>query len=160
MHKPVVITHSIPRSGEPGAFGAVRKHDIHTGIDLYCQDNAEVRVIEEGRIVAIEAFTGSHADSPWWNDTWAVLVEGSSGVICYGEIRVYKSYEVGMQMYPGDCIGHVIPVLKQDKGVTPTTMLHFEVYRPGTMKTVWWHHGEPQPESLLDPTELVRKLYE
>lgn len=156
---PVAVSHPIPQEGEPGAFGAVRKYDIHTGIDLYTIPNEVVQVVEDGIIVAIEHFTGEDAGSPWWNDTWAILVESKSGVICYGEILPYAHFRVGMNVLCGEKLGMVIPVLKTYKGVNPTTMLHFELYTHGTRSTVWWHHGQPQPLNLLDPTPMIRSLY-
>jgi len=32
--------------GKEGQFGTVRKHDIHTGIDLYCRQGEEVYLIQ------------------------------------------------------------------------------------------------------------------
>jgi len=174
--KPVDIIQPVPQIGEPGAFGAVRKFDVHTGIDLYCEDGALVHAVEYGVIVKIEDFTGPDAGSPWWNPTKAILVEGASGVIVYGEIEPYESggvwtevygevrsdegWKVGDEVHPGDILGTVARVLKKDKGVTPTSMLHFELMKHGTRETFWWRHGDAQPEALLDPTELVRALYE
>lgn len=73
----------------PGSFGTVRKHDIHTGIDIYCHDGQYVIAVEDGEVVSIENFNGSHANppSPWWNNTKAVMIEGESGVVVYGEIK-------------------------------------------------------------------------
>ena len=53
---------------EPGWFGAVRKSDIHTGIDLYCEQGTQIVAVEDGVVVHIEGFTGPNADdpSPWW----------------------------------------------------------------------------------------------
>lgn len=159
MISPVHTSQAIPEPGSPGSFGAVRKHDVHTGIDLYCQPYERIFTVEAGTVVAVEKFTGEHADSPWWNNTWAVLIEGESGVICYGEGRFHYYIEPGYEVVEGEDLGVVERVLKVDKGVNPPTMLHFELYKHGTRKTVWWHHGEPQPEELLDPTELVNRLY-
>ena len=162
MYRPVLKrTHPrLPDPGEPGAFGSVRKHDIHTGIDIYCDDGSYVFAIEEGRVVALEKFTGEHADSPWWNNTWALLVEGKSGVIVYGEIIPrWHITTPGMYIGHGEMIGQVKRVLKEDKGVTPTSMLHFELLKSGTTATGWWHHGETQPEYMLDPTALLKECY-
>ncbi len=76
----------IPREGEPGAFGAVRRHDVHTGVDLHCGAGQSVLAVERGVVVAVEEFTGPAAGSPWWLPTRAVLVEGASGVVLYGEV--------------------------------------------------------------------------
>jgi murein DD-endopeptidase MepM/ murein hydrolase activator NlpD len=144
-----VIPGSMPH---PGSFGAIRKYDIHTGIDLYCEPEQEVVAVEDGEIVSIENFTGELANppSPWWNDTRAVLVEGKSGVVVYGEIKPLEAITVGQKIQQGQVIGNVIPVLKKDKG-TSMTMLHIELYKPGTRETVVWHLGEEQPENLLSP---------
>lgn len=156
---PIKFKHvDFPRGQEPGAFGTVRKHDIHTGVDLYCEDGDEVVCVENGTVVAIEAFTGEHADSPWWNDTWAVLVEGEHGVICYGEIIPAEGLKIGDKLVYNQFIGNVRQVLKKDKGKNPPSMLHFELYTHGTRKTVWWHHGNEQPERLRNPVPLLNYL--
>lgn len=139
-----------------GMFGAVRKYDIHTGIDCYCEPNQMVIAVEDGEVVAIEDFTGENANppSPWWHNTKAVFVEGKSGVVVYGEINPLSTIKIGKQLRKGQNIGHVTTVLKKDKGL-PMTMLHLELYRPGTRESVIWNLGEMQPDVLLDPTFLL-----
>ena len=117
--------------------------------------------MEPGRVVRIEPFTGAHVpppdSSPWWNDTWAVLVEGASGVFVYGE--VVPLVGEGQEVAAGEVIGRVdVPVLKRDKG-RPTVMLHLEQLRAGSRRTVWWRRGEAQPEGLLDPTGVLEAIY-
>lgn len=138
----------------PGCFAAIRKHDMHTGIDLYCDPGAKVRACEPGLVVAIEDFTGARAGSPWWRDTQAVLVEGESGVIVYGEL--HPRVDVGDCVDVDTCLGCVVRVLEHDKG-RPTTMLHLELLARGTRSTPWWRLGEPPPECLLDPTPHLRR---
>ena len=99
---PIKLEYKIPEEGEPGYFGAVRKFDIHTGIDLYCFPDTEVVAIESGIIVKIEQFTGKSVGSPWWNDTYALLIEGESGVIVYGEIQPNDYLKVGDIVGAGD----------------------------------------------------------
>lgn len=139
-----------------GRFGAVRKHDVHTGVDLYTDVGDRVYAIESGMVVAVVPFTGIPAGSPWWLDTDALMIEGVSGVILYGEI--VTEFKVGDFVFAGDRLGEVKRVLKKDKG-KPVSMLHLECYTPGTKEPVWWNLGEPQPECLLDPTFLVEKYY-
>ncbi len=158
MPSPIRLTHKLPKLGDAGYFGAVRKHDVHTGIDLYCDDGERVYSIEDGTVVAIEKFTGEHADSPWWNNTWAILIEGLSGVIVYGEILVKKDLEVGNLIKSGDYIGSVKQVLKQDKGHNPPAMLHLELMEHGYHKTVWWKLGEKKPDGLKNPYELLEDI--
>ena len=112
--------------------------------------------MEDGVIVKIENFTGPSAEppTPWWNDTQAIMVEGSTGVIVYGEVKPLDSIKVGDKVKAGKIIGKVVTVLQKDKGL-PMTMLHLEVYKPGTRETVVWNLGESQPDTLLDPTMLL-----
>lgn len=154
MRWPLVgIPPSLP-SGE-GAFGAVRRHDVHTGVDLYCPDGTPVVAIEDGLVVAVLPFTGPAAGSPWWASTEAVLVEGDSGVWVYGEVA--PAVLPGTDVRAGDGIGRVVRVLRHDKGL-PTSMLHVERYAPGTRDVVWWRHGEPIPDGLRDPTPGLSAL--
>lgn len=152
---------SIPVDNHPGAFGAVRKHDIHTGVDLYCAAGTEVLAITEGTVVNILPFTGPLAGSSWWNPTWAVMIEYPElkTVVCYGEINPEPSLCVGHKVVAGQTLGTVARVLVHDKGL-PTTMLHFETYKLGTVKPVWWYHNRPQPHNLLNPTALLQSLIE
>ena len=139
-------------AGHPGSFGFRRRFDVHTGIDLYCEDASLFRAIEAGTIVAVIPFTGPTAGSPWWNDTDAVLIEGESGVILYGEVE--PIVEVGEVIEPGEVLGTVKTVLLKDKG-RPMTMLHLELYVHGTREPIWWPLDVPQPEGLLDPIVLL-----
>ena len=71
----------IPVGFHCGAFGAVRRHDVHKGVDLYCPDGTWVHAVEYGRVVDIRWFTGEKVDMPWWNNTQAVSIQGKTGVI-------------------------------------------------------------------------------
>jgi len=152
---PFNLTYPIPVEGDPGYFGAVRKHDIHTGIDLYCGPYQPVYAIERGVVVKIEDFTGEGVGSPWWNETKAVLVEGKSGVIVYGEISPLEGLEVGEVLEKGDFIGNVIPVLKKRKGDIPQHMLHLELMTHGSYTTLVWDLDTPKPDCLLNPITLL-----
>jgi murein DD-endopeptidase MepM/ murein hydrolase activator NlpD len=160
----------LPQGDHPGAFGAVRKFDIHTGVDLYCDEGTPVYAVEDGEVIAIEEFTGPNAESPWWHETLAVLVKGESGVVGYGEVSIGfvptienpPFIKVGELVKRGDLIGWTKQVLKKDKG-KPMCMLHLELYLPKTTETVWWRkEGEKanwwkdtKPPCLLDPTEKL-----
>jgi hypothetical protein len=160
----------IPQDDHPGAFGAVRKFDVHTGVDLYCDEGSPVCAVEDGEIIAIEEFTGPNAESPWWHETLAVLVRGVSGVVCYGEVSIGflpglekpPYLKIGEHIERGDLIGWSKQVLKKDKG-KPMCMLHLELYTPKTGETVWWRKGgekanwwkETKPPCLLDPTPYL-----
>lgn len=138
----------------PGRFAAIRKHDVHTGVDLYTEPGTPVCAVEAGVVVAIEDFTGPAAGTPWWNDTKAILVEGHSGVVCYGEIEIAAGVAVGMEITRFAYLGTVKTVLRSDKG-RPRTMLHLELYEPGTRASVVWALGEVQPQALRDPTPFL-----
>lgn len=143
----------------PGQFGALRRHDIHTGVDLYCAPRTAVLAVEAGQVVDVSPFTGAHVPapdtSPWWNDTWAVLVEGASGVVVYGELS--PCVQLGQWVAAQECLGQVdIPVLKVFKG-RPMVMLHLELLRGGSRQTFWWAQGAPCPEGLLDPSPFLQQ---
>ena len=143
----------VPYGAEhPGAFGFKRANHTHEGIDLYCPEGTPVAAVEHGIVVALIPFTGAHAEppSPWWNNTWALLVEGDSGVVVYGEITASHEYWPGDHVKAGDIIGHVTQVLTKDKG-RPMSMLHLELHVPGTKDAYEWL--DERPPSLLDPTE-------
>lgn len=150
---------SIVPVGSVGDFGAKRSFYYHPGIDIYCDSNQEVVAIEDGVVVKFEQFTGANANppSPWWNDTWSVLVEGESGVIGYCELVMADELDIGMEIKAGDPIGNIIPVLKKDKG-NGTNMLHLELYETGTRNHVTWVLKSPKPRQLLNPRPLLEKI--
>jgi murein DD-endopeptidase MepM/ murein hydrolase activator NlpD len=142
----------------PGSFGAERKYDVHTGVDLYTAENEPVFSMEDGKVVKVAVFTGPALGHDWWNETFAVMVEGESGVICYGEIKA--AVVEGQLIQRGDLIGYVTPVLPEGKERPDIpghsrSMLHVELYEHGAREFVEWKLGEPCPKGLLDPTDLL-----
>lgn len=137
----------------PGAFGYIRANHVHEGIDLYCADGTPVHAVEDGVVVAVLPFTGPSAvpPSPWWHDTQAILVEGASGVVVYGEVGIGTGIREGVHVGAGEAIGHVRRVLVKDKG-RPVSMLHLELHRHGTRDAFEWTIDSGRPASLLDPT--------
>ena len=140
----------------PGAFGFVRANHVHEGVDLYCPEGTPVRAVEDGTVVAIIPFTGPSAvpPSPWWHDTLAVLVEGASGVVVYGEVGLGTGVRVGTRLAEGETFAHVVQVLRKDKG-RPTSMLHLELHVPDTRDAYEWTIEGGRPVSLLDPTSFL-----
>ena len=136
----------------PGSFGAVRKHHVHEGMDLYCEKGTPVHAVEKGVVTGVVKFTGEHANSPspWWNNTWALMIEGRSGTVLYGEIAE-PNFILSAQIRKGQKIAHVIPVLKHDKGL-PVCMLHLELYEKGITAPVEGRKNHPLPSCLLDPS--------
>ena len=145
----------IPTGDEPGAFGVQRWKYVHPGVDLYCEDGTEVYAVEDGIVVSVEDFTGVNEGTPWWNDTEAVLVEGESGVINYGEVEALV--KEGDKVKQGQLLAKVKMVMKEYKG-NPMSMLHFELYKHGTKEAVDWYKREQRPENLLDPTDLLLSI--
>ncbi|MBI1328020.1 MAG: peptidoglycan DD-metalloendopeptidase family protein [Alphaproteobacteria bacterium] len=141
----------------PGAYGYVRAKHTHEGIDLYCPDGTPVEAVEDGVVVAILDFTGPAAGSPWWRDTKAVMVEGKTGVVLYGEITPAANLTIGSAVKSGDRLGEVTQVLTKDKG-RPMSMLHLELHEHGTSDAYEWKVGEDKPESLRDPTHFLLPL--
>ena len=120
-----------------------------------------MRAVEDGRVIGKEMFTGPQDGSPWWNDTDAVLVEGPSGVICYGEIQVYETWKPGDIVRAGDFIGTVTPVIKEgrerpDVPGHSRAMLHMELYERGQIECSHsWKLDAPKWDYLLDPTPYL-----
>ena len=128
-----------PMSGHPGSFACQRKHEKHTGVDLYTTNGQKVEAVENGTIVGIEHFTGEWDNTPWWENTNCVLIEGATGVVCYGEIDQASGLQVGDKVVQGEYIGNVKRVLKNGKERKDipghsTSMLHMELYPHGTTK--------------------------
>lgn len=148
----------IPINHHPGAFGFHRKKNHHTGVDLYCNDNDPVYAVEDGTVVHVEQFTGTALGHTWWNDTWGIMVEGSSGVVNYGEVN-RPNKKNGDKVKRGDLIGNVKQVLFNDR-LRPEipghscSMLHLELYKHGSREFADWHDLTKNP-SLLDPTSYL-----
>ena len=151
----------IPRFYEPGAFGAIRKFDIHEGVDIYTHDGAEVYPVETGVITAVYEFTGKNANCDWWNPTWCIKVQGKSGVVTYGELaKPRDSMKVGKKVHPCLSIGHVTPVLKPEKYRPDirnhsVAMLHLEL-RTETCHLDGWQLDGQRDKRLLDPTPYLK----
>ncbi|WP_443082794.1 peptidoglycan DD-metalloendopeptidase family protein [Variovorax sp. WDL1] len=150
----------LPIGSHPGAFGVVRRNHIHEGVDLYTEEGCPVLAVEEGLVVGVMPFTGPGAGLPWWRDTKAVLVEGRSGVVAYGEVSPLVS--CGDRVQPGEVVARVVRVLRQDKG-RPTSMLHIELHEPGARQCPAWLSSDTRPHTLRDPTpyllEASHRLY-
>jgi hypothetical protein len=139
----------------PGSFLFPRRFDVHSGIDFYAPMGAPVHAMEMGRVIQVDWYTGTNADTPWWMDTRAVHVRGESGIIIYGEIQ--EDVEEGDEVIAGQVIGYVVPVLKHWKG-RPMSMLHLELYDRrwvGACDDVT--DGEAESKYLKDPTDLFRE---
>lgn len=141
----------IPVLPHLGAFGVKRTNGgKHTGIDLYSEDGEDVFAVEDGIVVGIEHFTGEWDNTPWWNNTDCILVEGYSGVVCYGEIKTHLN--IGDKVIRGQHIANVVRVIKERlhpeiEGWKPN-MLHLELYKHKVRKASV-HFSE---DELVDPT--------
>lgn len=144
---------------DAGSFGSVRKHDCHTGVDLYVEEGTPVFATEKCKVVDVSYFTGPNAipPCPWWLETFAVTVklESNNLFLLYGEIDpAVHLYE---ELEQGALIGFVKRVLRNDKGL-PTSMLHIEMYNKVLPAHPYWKHGEQKPDGLLDPTEYIKQF--
>jgi len=158
MHYPL-LGFKIPQIGAVGDFGYRRSFYHHSGIDLYCQNDEKIFAIEDGIITNIEIFTGPNANpkSPWWNETFSIMIEGASGAIGYCELLPLPHLKIGYKVKEGETIATIVPVLKKDKG-NGTTMLHLEHYIPGTKDHVTWVLDTEKPKELLNPRNLLELI--
>ena len=163
----VSLAEYLPTFSEPGAFGALRKHDRHEGVDIYCVEGASVFAVEDGEVVDSYQYTGEAANCGWWKDTWCIKVKGHSGVVTYGELKMPdEAHEAGVT-YPaigtkvkaGDFIGVVGTVLKDGKLRLDirnhnTSMLHMEL-RKENCHIDGWKLDEDRDPRLLDPSPYL-----
>lgn len=158
----------LPINAHPGAFGCKRRHDFHTGIDLYGKPGDWVYAINEGIVVSVDKFTGT-SDTSWWLPTDAIMVETPTENWVYGEVKSYV--KVGDKVKRGQVIGELVPVLKPEKlrediPKHSCTMLHLEKYsRNYEPAQGWatWKDFDSRPSYLLDPTQdlidILTKAY-
>lgn len=150
----------IPLGIHPGAFATIRKNHIHEGVDIYCNDGDEVISMERGKVLSITQFTGKAVGTPWWNDTYAVMVRHENFTINYGEITPLETLEVGQHLCPGQPIGHVKQVLLKNKG-RPMNMLHLEMYHnypecDAIIEPIKsWDLGRAKPSELMNPSAYL-----
>lgn len=158
---PIKREYKLDEIPAPNRFGARRRFDVHTGVDLFAPEGEIIYAIEDGTVVDVCTFTGASIGMPWWNETMCACVAGKSGVINYGEITsaVFK----GQEVKEGDIIGYVKQVLIKDKG-KPMSMLHIELYEHGYKgkgfeNNVWeaWELDGDMPPMLKNIEELIFK---
>jgi murein DD-endopeptidase MepM/ murein hydrolase activator NlpD len=141
----------------PAAFGARRKYNIHTGVDLFCEHMQPLASVEDGIVVAIKNFSKNKNKSPWLNKTKAILIEGESGVVAYCNVSERPGLQVGDLVDAGEIIGNVIRINKK-KRRKDICMLHLELYEKGTTKRVTWSCNYPKPKHLKDPSPHLIKI--
>lgn len=142
----------LPLPPHPGAYGIRRANHAHEGCDLYAPQGTPVLAVEAGEVVQVQLFTGPEVGSEWWLTTYAVWVEGPSGVVLYGEVAPHV--KVGQKVLAGEILGVVIRVLRKDKG-RPRSMLHLELHVPGSREAPEWLDFADKPAVLRDPTPYL-----
>ena len=110
--RPINIKYNINSTPPHGRFGFKRKFDVHTGFDIYCEEMEPIYAIEDGVVTNVDYFTGPECGFPWWETTYAVLIEGKSGVIGYCEIHK-PDLKIGDKINEGEKIANIKRVLKK-----------------------------------------------
>lgn len=150
----------IPLGVHPGAFATIRKNHIHEGVDIYCNEGDEVIAVEDGILLSITPFTGAKVNSPWWEDTFSIMVKHKNFTINYGEVIPNGLLKVGQHICEGQTLGTVKRVLKKNKG-RPMSMLHMEMYHNfyGEDEIVEpikeWSLGLAKPAFLMNPSAYL-----
>ena len=104
----------------------------HAGVDLYANAGDPVLAAEAGRVVNTQSFlAGSHA----------ILVEGPSGVILYGEVTKNSWREFGANK--GTRVAKGQPIARVARLPSGSHMLHMEGYSVGTRKNERWRKVTP-----------------
>lgn len=162
---PQSYSKKVPKGVEHGAFGRKdffineknKEVDIwHSGIDIFCPVGSRVIATEACEVVRVWRFTGA-PDTPEYRKTWAVTVRNATGnIVVYGEVRKPR-LKMGQNITAGRTIGFAAKVEYNRNEVSfRRCMLHFELYKAGTKKTIdWWYKGRPKPGRLLDPTTYL-----
>jgi len=127
-------------------FKEDRPGRYHAGIDIGAPRGTPVYAIADGIVVNDYIFTDYASGSP----THALFVNHGGIVVNYGEVESVK-YKVGNKVKGGEQIASV-------GQVSSNSMLHFETYTPGTTTNISWYKGQPQPKTLLDPTNTLKSL--
>jgi murein DD-endopeptidase MepM/ murein hydrolase activator NlpD len=123
-------------------FGAPRDRNRrhHAGIDIYPPGGtgSPVKALADGVIMKISPFyTRANGEV-----TYGILVDHGDFVANYAELKK-PVITVSSIIRKGEIIGRI----------SGTKQLHFELYKKGTKDWVRWH--EKQPDSLIDPTEIM-----
>lgn len=148
----------IPEYPHPGSFGYIRKNHTHEGVDLYANEGDAVYAMEDGVVTKIIPFTGEIANSPWWNNTYSILVKHHAFSLNYGELIPVENLKDGDIVKAGDIIGHIRTVLLIDKG-RPMAMLHLEMYDKDTSEPITeWTLGSEKPKNLMNPTDMLKDI--
>ena len=128
-------------------FGAPRKNGKkHAGIDL-------LDAFGTTTVVAVKDGTVVRFFSDFYAGTDAVMIDHGDYVINYAEIRVSGNLRsVGAAIKAGEVVGTII-----DNNASGSSMLHFELYKPGTTVNYQWWGAQPEP--LLDGTQFLKDLF-
>lgn len=143
-------------AGHVNGFGGKRRNGFNTGIDLLCDAYQPVASVEAGTIVAIVNFSKKGKTKPWINTSRALLIEGDSGVVCYGNVKPNSKLKVGSFVSKGQVVGKVIPIYKNKKN--RVCKLKLEWYTHGTRRRSSWNFNKDIPGNLLNPTHMLLPL--
>ena len=120
----------------------------HVGIDLYANHKDKVVACEDGIIINFYHF---------YRSTYALIVEHENVVINYGEVHKdslkTNGLRKGDRVNAGQIIGFAGKMYK-------SSMLHFEVYKNGTIRNHRWLKRNSAPYNLLNPTKYLLFLKE
>lgn len=123
--------------GSPRPWGSASPTGHHKAIDIRAKENDPVVVPTDGTIVGDTGWVGP--------GTRGVLFQSDGGpMLVFGAVAP-GSYPKSGRLKRGEMIARI--------GRYPggSQMLHFEVYKVGTLKRVRWPYGQAQPPQLVDP---------
>ncbi|NJL22478.1 MAG: peptidoglycan DD-metalloendopeptidase family protein, partial [Leptolyngbyaceae cyanobacterium SM1_3_5] len=125
----------------------------HVGIDLFANFGDPVVAIENGEIVHFYPFCCGETKT-----TNALFVAHSNVVVNYGEVAPDSLRRTGLRVGSRVRAGQVIGYVGRNPG--GSTMIHFEVYSPGTRRNAQWMKNAARPANVLNPTRYLLHLQE
>jgi murein DD-endopeptidase MepM/ murein hydrolase activator NlpD len=138
----------------------------HGAVDLYGRHMDPVFAMADGRIVSFYYF---------YEGTYALFVDHGDYVVNYGEVdpsslsrlkldaELTNTYE-RRKIIPTDKIGSTVKAGDQIAFVgklnSGSSMLHLEMYRPGTKFNLPWRGfpNSPAPDAMYNPTDFLLDL--
>jgi len=166
----------IAQPGEPGSFWQDRGDRHHAGVDLYAPAGTSVYAIQAGRVLQTYVHT-SPGICPYWNSTYAIVLQLPSGLILkYAELAEIITTvdqvvtcgqilgKVGQVLLPSRVLPTDPPYIQLLKDAHHSAMLHLEAYTAVPLEYDERYLGgnyfglTVPPVELVNPTPILEEI--